>query len=168
MCKAENNYAFIDSQNVNLGIRELGWILDFQKFRIYLGERFDVRRAYLFIGYIPQNRRLYTVLENYGYELVFKEVILDCAGKIKGNIDAELVLQAMIDYENYNDAVIVSGDGDFACLARYLDKKGKLKSVLAPDQNRYSQLLDRAAERKISFINKVRTELEYPKIKSTT
>lgn len=36
MKKTQNNYAFIDSQNLNLSIREQGWILDFGKFRIYL------------------------------------------------------------------------------------------------------------------------------------
>ena len=36
MKSKENNYAFIDSQNLHLGIKGLGWILDFQKFRIYL------------------------------------------------------------------------------------------------------------------------------------
>ena len=41
-------------------------------------------------------------------------------GKPKGNVDAELVLQAMIDYQDYERAVIVTSDGDFACLVRYL------------------------------------------------
>jgi hypothetical protein len=35
----ENNYAFIDSQNLNLGIRILGWKLDYARFRIYLKEK---------------------------------------------------------------------------------------------------------------------------------
>ena len=30
------NYAFIDSQNVNLVIRDIGWKLDWSKFRIYI------------------------------------------------------------------------------------------------------------------------------------
>jgi hypothetical protein len=41
----ENNYAFIDSQNLNLGIRELGWILDFKKFRVYLRDKYNVSKA---------------------------------------------------------------------------------------------------------------------------
>lgn len=52
------NYAFIDSQNVNLGIRELGWQLDFARFRIYLKEKYGVSRAYIFIGYLPGNEHL--------------------------------------------------------------------------------------------------------------
>ena len=38
MYQQENNFAFIDSQNVNLGIRDSGWILDFKRFRVYLKE----------------------------------------------------------------------------------------------------------------------------------
>ncbi len=34
-----NNYAFIDSQNLNLNIRNQGWILDFARFRVYLKEK---------------------------------------------------------------------------------------------------------------------------------
>lgn len=32
---------------------------------------------------------------------------------VKGNVDAELVLHTMIQYPNYDKAIIVSGDGDF-------------------------------------------------------
>ena len=44
----ENNYAFIDSQNLNLGIQLLGWKLDYKKFRIYLKEKYNVTKAYIF------------------------------------------------------------------------------------------------------------------------
>jgi len=39
MEKEENNYAFIDSNNLNLGIQSLGWKLDFRRFRRYLKEK---------------------------------------------------------------------------------------------------------------------------------
>ena len=40
MIRKVNNYAFIDSQNLNLGIQKLGWKLDYRKFRVYLAEKF--------------------------------------------------------------------------------------------------------------------------------
>ena len=49
MEKAEKIYAFIDSQNLNLGIKSLGWNLDFRRFRIYLKEKYNVSIVYLFI-----------------------------------------------------------------------------------------------------------------------
>jgi len=61
---------------------------------------------------------------------------------VKGNVDAELVLHAMIEYKNYDKAIIVSGDGDFHCLIEYLEEKGKLFKIIAPNK-RYSSLLRR-------------------------
>ena len=45
MKSRKNNYAFIDSQNVNLSVQSLGWRLDFAKFRVYLKEKFGVESA---------------------------------------------------------------------------------------------------------------------------
>ena len=89
MIRKENNYAFIDSQNLNLSIRELGWR----------------------------------------------------DGTTKGNCDAELVLHAMIEYANYEQAVIVTGDGDFYCLVEHFIAKNKLKALLIPNMHKFSALL---------------------------
>ncbi len=56
------NYAFIDSQNLNLAIRSQGLILDFIKFRKYLENQYNVTKAFIFIGYVPENQDLYTGL----------------------------------------------------------------------------------------------------------
>lgn len=156
----ENNYAFIDGQNVSIGVSILGWQLDFAKFRIYLKEKYGVGKAYLFLGYIPRNARRYEILSEYGYSLIFKEAMIDKSGIIKGNVDAELVLQAMIEYKNYKKAVIVSGDGDFACLVRYLNENQKMENTIVPNKNRYSGLLKKATAGKISFINEMKNILE--------
>ncbi|MFA6529069.1 MAG: hypothetical protein WCT46_06045, partial [Candidatus Gracilibacteria bacterium] len=70
MRKPLKNYAFIDSQNVNLGIRDAGWKLDWRKFRIYLAEKYAIKTAYMFIGYIERNQDLYMSLQKSGYVLV--------------------------------------------------------------------------------------------------
>jgi uncharacterized LabA/DUF88 family protein len=93
-----NNYAFIDSQNLNLSIRNQGWVLDFKKFRIHLKEKYLVTRAYLFIGYVPHNQTLYTNLQEDGYILVFKPTLSLPDGTVKGNVDAELVLHSTDSY----------------------------------------------------------------------
>jgi len=145
-------YAFIDSQNLNLGTSKdiyrgkqlvyKGWRLDFKKFRIYLSDKYRVERAFLFIGYIKQNELLYKKLKSYGYTLVYKPTVKDNFGKAKGNIDAELVLHASaIEYANYDRAIIVSGDGDFYCLHKFLLKKGKLRAIIIPNRKSESSLL---------------------------
>lgn len=56
--KKQTVYAFIDSQNLNLGVKDAGWNLDFKKFRIYLEDKYNVARAYLFIGHVAGNEKL--------------------------------------------------------------------------------------------------------------
>jgi len=163
MFKSENNYAFIDSQNVNLGIKELGWKLDWRRFRIYLKDKYSVKKAYLFIGYLPENQDLYKSLQESGYVLIFKPVLKPKQGKPKGNVDAELVLQAMVGYNDYKKAVIVTSDGDFYCLVKYLNDKQKLKIVISPNREKCSILLTRAAKEKIAFMNNLKQKLAYKK-----
>jgi len=143
MAQFTNNYAFIDSQNLNLGVRSQGWILDFVRFRRFLKDKYLIGKAYLFIGFVPENQMLYTELQKAGYICIFKptlEIKKDGKAKVKGNVDAELVLRAMIEYPNYEKAVIVSGDGDFYCLIEYLIKQNKLGKIIVPN-NRFSSLL---------------------------
>ena len=106
-------YAFIDSQNLNLGTSKdlykgklkiyTGWRLDFKKFRRYLIDKYRISKVLLFIGYIKQNRNLYKRLKSFGYNIVFKPTVKDMQGKPKGNVDAELVLHtAKIEFNNYD------------------------------------------------------------------
>lgn len=144
----QNNYAFIDSQNLNLGVRSQGWILDFARFRIFLKDKYGVEKAFLCIGYVTGNQNLYTFLQKCGYICVFKPTLETKRGrviKIKGNVDAELVLHTMIELPNYQKAVIVSGDGDFHCLIEYLIGKHKLLKIIVPN-TRYSSLLRKFAD----------------------
>lgn len=137
------NYAFIDSQNLNLGVKSQGWVLDFGRFRVYLKDKYAVIKAYLFIGYVPGNESLYTELQHAGYIVIFKPTLELADGEIKGNVDAELVLHTMVHYSNFEKAVIVSGDGDFHCLIEYLLEKDKLLALLVPNRKHYSGLLKR-------------------------
>lgn len=160
MKKSETNYAFIDSQNLNLSVREQGWILDFGKFRTYLKDKYGVVKAFIFIGYVPQNQDLYTNLQKVGYILIFKPTLSLPNGGVKGNVDAELVLHTMIEYQNYDKALIVTGDGDFYCLVDYLAKNGKLLKLLIPNMNKFSSLYRKMMPH-IGFMNNLRDKLEH-------
>lgn len=156
-------YAFIDSQNLNLGTSKdifngrkriyKGWKLDFKKFRRYLYDKFRVQKAFLFVGYIKQNEELYKRLKSYGYNLIFKPTIRDNQGKAKGNVDAEIVLHsAKIQYDKYDKAVIVSGDGDFYCLHEFLVKNKKLYKIIIPNRKSESSLLRKFQQYKVFLI----------------
>jgi len=171
------NYAFIDSQNLNLGIQKMGWKMDWRKFRAYLKKEYNVENAYMFIGYVADNISMYEQLHEAGYLIVLKRTLevknpeADKSDKsdknapeqpktlVKGNIDSELVLWAMKELPNYDKAIIVSGDGDFFALAEYLDQEGKLLHLMVPNWQ-YSSLL-KDYEKYIVRLDKLRKQLSY-------
>ncbi len=177
------NYAFIDSQNLNLGIQKMGWKMDWRKFRRYLHDSHNITKAFMFIGYVPEFEEMYEQLHDAGYLIVLKptqdlkkhqekqqaEIESGEAEKpedkkpIKGNIDADLVLWAMKELRNYDKAVIVSGDGDFHSLAEYLKEQGKLLHILTPNWQ-YSQLLKQFDEY-IVRLDKLKDRLQYRPIR---
>ncbi len=164
MSPKDTNYAFIDSQNLNLAIQELGWKLDFAKFRVYLKEKYGCNKAFLFIGFIEGNASLYKSLQEAGFICIFKPTLRYKDGSTKGNCDAELVLQAMIEYPNYHQAVVVTGDGDFQCLVKYLLGQKKLRAVIVPNQRKFSALLNfRIFRSYLRFMNGLENKLSYKK-----
>jgi hypothetical protein len=141
-----HNYAFIDSQNVNRSVRAQGWKLDWKEFRRHLQTQYNVDKALLFIGFVAGNEPLYDELKKAGFTVIFKPTV-EIHGKdgettVKGNVDTDLVLHAMIEQDHYDGAVIASGDGDFHSLAKHLKTRGKLANVMVPDARRYSTLLN--------------------------
>lgn len=142
----ENNYAFIDGNNLYLGAKTQDIKLDYRRLRLYLTHKFNVTKAFIFIGYDPERTQLYASLHNAGFILVHKPTVKYYEnGKqtMKGNVDAELVLHcAAIEYENYDKAIIVTSDGDFRCLLGFLKDREKLGRVIAPTRF-YSSLLQK-------------------------
>ena len=159
----QNNYAFLDFHNLYFGIKNLGWLIDYGKLRRYLADKYGVKKAYAFIGFLEENQQLYNHLQSVGFILIFKPVLKNGGQQIKGNCDAELVLQAMIDFPDYLQAVLVTGDGDFYCLVKYLDEKNKLLKVLAPSNKNCSSLLRRVAKKKIALVSDLKHKIEYKK-----
>lgn len=173
--KSKNVYAFIDSQNLNVGTQKFGWKMDWQKFRRWLADEYGVTNAYMFIGYVPEFEALYEQMHDAGYMVVLKptfdmtkpltdaesEQVANAkpgehareAGQpdspekkpVKGNIDADLVLWAMKEIGNYDKMILVSGDGDFFSLVEYMEQKKRLYKILTPSFQ-YSQLYNKFEE----------------------
>jgi uncharacterized LabA/DUF88 family protein len=169
----QDNYAFIDSQNLNLGTQRMGWKVDWRKFREYLRKTYHVSHAYMFIGYMSENEQLYEYMHELGYLVVLKPTVdvTPAPGNdnkqdkdkekpaVKGNVDADLVLYAMKEIPNYDKAVIVSGDGDFLGLVEYLKERGKLADILTPNWQ-YSSLF-KPYESSIVRLDQLRRQLSY-------
>ena len=154
------NYAFIDGQTLYSGIQSLGWSLDLRKFRVHLEQKYHVTAAFYFLGYMPANASLYQRLQGFGYDLQFKPVVQGRGHDPKGNVDADLVLKAMIETSNYDKAVIVTGDGDYYSLVAHLTNQDKLAAVMAPNRKFCSSLLRRSAGGSLRYVEDIRNLVE--------
>ena len=161
MSQKGKNFAYIDGANLHKGVKNLGWKLDYRRFRIWLKDKYGVETAYLFIGLIPENKDLYTSLQEAGYILVYKEVSYDGEGKVKGNCDADLVLKATVDYyeKNCDNVIIVSSDGDYTSLVKFLKTKNKILGVVSPAVAEKCSVLLKRTGVKIFYINDQKTIL---------
>jgi len=162
MKNKSNNFAYIDGANLHKGVESSGWSLDYRRLRIWLSEKYGAKKTYIFLGLIPRYKELYKYLQEAGFVLVFKEIIYNDQGEPKGNCDADLVLQVVCDaYEGrFDKAVIVSSDGDYASLIKFLQNRQKLSAILSTHPKDKCSILLKRTGAKISYINDQRSNLE--------
>lgn len=167
MVKPLTNYAFIDGQNFHKSVEEiekeleaLEVKLDLDEFRVYLREKHAVKIAYYFVGYVPKYKSLYEKLTDQGYELVFKQVAI-WGDEIKGNVDVNLTLKAMVNIDDYAKAIIITSDGDYSCLVEHLYSKGKLDRIIVCSRGGSSHLLRKLHDRvKIYYLDDIIRDLK--------
>ena len=68
----------------------------------------------------------------------------------------------MIQFSNFDKAIIVSGDGDFHCLIEYLLEQKKLLKIGIPNKKGYSALLKKFSDHFL-WISRYKKRLEYKK-----
>ena len=161
----ENNYAFIDGQNLYLGISD--WKLDLEKFRVYLKDKYKVKKAFYFLGYLSDdNSDLYTFLQSCGYIVIFREHSAGMSGNKKGNVDTDIVFEMMknsFDNDEMDKVVLVSGDGDYYKTVKYLIEKNKFKKILFPDKKFASSLYKKIDNKYTFSIKFLKNKVEYKK-----
>jgi len=147
---------YIDGANLHFSAKSLGIEIDYRRLYIWLSENFKTNQIYLFTGHLKSQSAWYSDIKSLGYKLVFKKT-LESKGKIKGNCDAELVLAASIDILRYNTKkiVLVSSDGDFACLLRFAKDEGVETSVVSPS-NKLSFLI-RMLNLRVTYLQDIKT-----------
>lgn len=126
--------AYIDAANLSKATEKMGWRIDYVRFRKWLSDVYKISEAKIFIGMIPRLQYVYSKIERAGFTIVYKETIQNEEGNIKGNCDAEIITTLMSDYyENkFSKAIMVTSDGDFACVCRFLNKKNALLAIVSP------------------------------------
>ncbi len=143
------NIAYIDGQNLHMGTKDcdLPWRVDLQKFRVYLKEKYNVSKAYYYLGYVQDGQKiesLYESIQSAGFILMFRQHNSSMVGKKKGNVDSDIIFSIMKRLflrEEFSRVVLVSGDGDYKMLVDFLIEQGKLAKVLFPNEKRSSSLL---------------------------
>lgn len=168
----KNNYAFIDGQNLYMGTAKRQsdpWRIDLSRFRIYLEKKYGVRKAYYFLGYVQGvNQKLYEEIQSAGFILLFREHNPAMIGTKKGNVDSDIIFQIMKKLyarENFEDIVLVSGDGDYKQLVDFLVEERRFVKILFPDRKRASSLYKKIDSRYVATLDDfgVRTKIEKKK-----
>lgn len=143
----QKNLAFIDGQNLYMGTAKRltnPWRIDLARLYVYLERKYNVSKAYYFLGYIQEvNHDLYEEIQNAGFVLMFREHNPAMIGKKKGNVDSDIIFQIMkklYKKENFNKIILVSGDGDYKLLVDFLIEENRFKKILFPDRSRASSL----------------------------
>lgn len=141
--KKERNIAFIDGQNLHLWTTSENWKVDFKRFRIYLKDKFKVDEACLFLGFINDDYiQMYKKIQKAWFILEFRDHSSHMLGKKKWNVDVDLVFDVMhrlLEEDDFDKIVLVTGDGDYIKMVKYLIEKQRLKKILFPNK-KYSSL----------------------------
>ena len=161
------NFAFIDGQNLHLGTQECGWTVDYKKLRTYLKDKYHVVEAHYFLGFVSDNEQdLYTNLQKAGFILDFREHSKALRGKKKGNVDCDIVFSVMkklVEKENFDKVIIVSGDGDYIKLVDYLIKKEKFEKILFPNEKFASSLYKKFGSEHYDYLENNKHKISYIK-----
>ena len=181
------NIAFVDGQNLYLGTTkctncstELGiaykdmqlvdcacgnaWEVTLSKFRIYLKENYHVSEAYYFLGYVQdENDELYKEIQKAGFIILFKEHHKLSKSKKKGNVDTDIVFEVMknlLDNNDFDKIILVSGDGDYKKLINYLISKDRFKKILFPNKKFASSLYKELGGESFDYLDNIKSYLK--------
>lgn len=163
----ENNWVFIDTQNLVKGVKEQGWKINWKRFRSYLKENYAATKAVLFMGRIPQNDWLYKKLTNAGFEIEFREVKQLVNGQIDGgNVDADLAGYVMDHKREYSKAILIADDADYCNTIKNLKKQNKLKLIVSSHtiMQTSEQIKRTVGKEMIVSIHAIRNLIEFSKI----
>ncbi|MDP2684234.1 MAG: NYN domain-containing protein [bacterium] len=167
MSKKEKNLAFIDGQNLYMGTRseKPSWNIDLKKFRDYLTKKYNVEKAYYFLGFVDEkNQDLYELIQATGFILVFRKHNDAMLGKKKGNVDTDIVFAIMKKlYKKEVDGkiIIVSGDGDYSMLVDFLIEEGLFLKMLFPNKEFASSLYKKITRKFFDYLANIKHLIEY-------
>jgi uncharacterized LabA/DUF88 family protein len=141
----KNVAVFVDVANIFYAAKAAGVDIDYVTLLKSAGAGRDLVRAYAYTGLDPDNenqRNFHDFLRRHGYKVVSKDIRKYGDGKVKANLDIELVVDMMKTARNLDIAIVVSGDGDFAPAIRAVQEMGVRVEVISFRGNTSSDLID--------------------------
>jgi len=142
---SKNVAVFVDVANIFYAAKAAGVDIDYVTLLKSATAGRDFIRAYAYTGLDPENenqRQFQAFLARNGYKVVSKDIRKYGDGKVKANLDIELVVDLMKTARNVDIAVVVSGDGDFAPAIRAVQEMGTRVEVISFRGNTSSDLID--------------------------
>jgi uncharacterized LabA/DUF88 family protein len=124
---SKNVAVFVDVANIFYAAKAAGVDIDYVTLLKSSSAGRDLVRAYAYTGLDPDNenqRNFHDFLRRHGYKVVSKDIRKYGDGKVKANLDIELVVDMMKTARNLDVAIVVSGDGDFAPAIRAVQEMG--------------------------------------------
>lgn len=146
---SKNVAMFVDVANMYYAARGQDVDVDYVALLKHATKGRDLIRAYAYTGLDPENenqRKFIDFLAKNGYKPVVKDIRKFGDGRMKANLDIELVVDLFRLADRMDIAVIVSGDGDFAPAIRALQDTGVRCEVVSFKPNTSSDLMAVADE----------------------
>ena len=141
----KNVAVFVDVANIFYAAKAAGVDIDYVTLLKSASAGRDLVRAYAYTGLDPDNenqRNFHDFLRRSNYKVVSKDIRKYGDGKIKANLDIELVVDMMKTARNLDIAIVVSGDGDFAPAIRAVQEMGVRCEVISFRGNTSSDLME--------------------------
>ncbi|MCU0506248.1 MAG: NYN domain-containing protein [Chloroflexi bacterium] len=141
----KNVAVFVDVANIFYAAKAAGVDVDYVDLLKHASAGRDLVRAYAYTGLDPENenqRNFHSFLARHGYKVVSKDIRKYGDGKVKANLDIELVVDMMKTARNLDIAIVVSGDGDFAPAIRAVQEMGVRVEVVSFRGNTSSDLIE--------------------------
>jgi uncharacterized LabA/DUF88 family protein len=144
---------FIDGNNLFHAARSAGVEIDYAKLLNFLRGESPLLRAFFYTGVDERAERQQGFLlwmRRNGYRVVQKELKTFPDGTKKANLDVEIAVDMLSLVGNYDTAILVSGDEDFAYAINVIAYKGVRVEVAGFRANTSPRLID-VADRYIDF-----------------
>jgi len=166
-------YVFIDGANIFYTQKTLKWRISYERLKQYFQDECRNNLGKMFVYTAsdkerPQQMKFLDMLEINGYILRTKEVkrirIAKGVYEWKGDFDVELSMDVLDCLKEFDTAVLLSGDSDFAPIVERMKKNNKRVIVMSA-KNHISCELIKLSDKYIN-LKKLRDKIELNNKKS--